>query len=576
MHAQRPRRPPFSANALFATIAALITLSFGYQLGGYPLLDPDEGRNAEIAREMAVTNEFVVPHLNGIPYLDKPALYFAAEAISMKALGTNEVAARLPSLVFTLATLVLIWFFGSSLYGARGGWIAAIATGSMPLTLGFARTAIFDSALTFFVVLSILSFHRAVEGAADENRWMWTAVAWGAIGFGVLTKGPIALGLPLFVATPYALWRRRPRAVFDAVAIFLFVAIILPWVLAVMRTEPELLRYALGTETAERFFTANLQRSGPWWYFFPIVIAGSLPWSLIALFGYVRNRTAVRTPAGTIDPRVVYWIVWIVAPLLFFTLSNSKRPQYVLPVIPAFAFLVSHLVIRHNGSVPRARLASAILCALGGIVLVAPHILPTSVPVTKQTSAAIAGVALGLGLVTLMAGVLGLFFSRRPAVVLLAFSLPVISIPFVSQPLMRAIGSQRSAAELAAAIQSVRTPDTEIIGIEAFPLSLPFYLRTTLILSTADASELTSNYIEETYERRLTEGYPTFRSANWWLAALNECTKPRVFVVRRDDHPTREVLDQRVPLRAENRKYAAYGPCISSRLALAGHSRGQP
>ncbi len=125
-------------------------LALGFDLGGYPLFDPDEGRNAEVAREMAETNDFVLPHLDGLPYLDKPIVYFAAAAVTMKVLGPNETAARLPALLFTIATLVVVVRFARRRWGADTGWLAGLALATMPLVLAYARTTIFDSALAFW------------------------------------------------------------------------------------------------------------------------------------------------------------------------------------------------------------------------------------------------------------------------------------------------------------------------------------------------------------------------------------------------------------------------------------------
>ncbi|KPJ94322.1 MAG: hypothetical protein AMS18_03880, partial [Gemmatimonas sp. SG8_17] len=207
-----------------------IALTFNFS--GYPLLDPDEGRNAEVAREIAVSGSFVVPRLNGVPYLDKPILYFAAGAASMKLLGATVFAARLPSLLFTVATLVLVGWFGNRLFGTTAAWTAVIATASMPFTLAYSRTVIFDSALTFFVLLALSTFYIAIDAVgrsevkpADPQphnatgaeqpevravtpkgrKWQgWTTLAWTAMACGVLTKGPIALALPLMIAIPFA------------------------------------------------------------------------------------------------------------------------------------------------------------------------------------------------------------------------------------------------------------------------------------------------------------------------------------------------------------------------------------
>ncbi len=150
-----------------AGCALLVLASLAFDLEGYPLLDPDEGRNAEIAREMAASNDYVLPRLNGLPYLDKPVFFFAAQAAAMEFLGPTPVAARLPAVAFTIATLALVAWFGERLFGRTAGWTAAITTAATPFTLAYSRTAIFDSTLTFFVVLALVGFYMATEGRKD-------------------------------------------------------------------------------------------------------------------------------------------------------------------------------------------------------------------------------------------------------------------------------------------------------------------------------------------------------------------------------------------------------------------------
>ncbi|MGZ5475843.1 MAG: ArnT family glycosyltransferase, partial [Thermoanaerobaculia bacterium] len=120
-------------------------IAIGLLLGSVPLLDADEGRNAEVGREMAETNDYVVPRYDGLPYLDKPVVYVAAEALAMEVLGPSELAARLPAYLFTLATAAVIFFFAKRLWGVDEACVAVIAYLSMPLTIAFARTVIFDS-----------------------------------------------------------------------------------------------------------------------------------------------------------------------------------------------------------------------------------------------------------------------------------------------------------------------------------------------------------------------------------------------------------------------------------------------
>ncbi len=251
-----------------------------WTLGGYPLVEPDEGRNAEVAREMAGTGDFVLPHLNGLPYLDKPVVFFAAGAASIEVLGANEFAARLPSMLFALATVALVGWFGMILFGAEAGLVAALAALTAPLTVAFSHIVIMDSTLSFFVVLAIVSFHQAVERRRETSggRWLpWTLVAWAAVGIGVLTKGPVALAVPLLVATPYGLWKRAGRAVWHPLGVLVMALIVAPWVWAVSQVIPDFLSYVVLTETVARMTSDELRRSQPFWFFIPVMLAGPSP-----------------------------------------------------------------------------------------------------------------------------------------------------------------------------------------------------------------------------------------------------------------------------------------------------------
>ena len=240
---------------LFIVASALVA-----NLGSTPLYDADEGRNAEVGREMAATNDYVMPRIDGMPYLDKPIVYFAAEAAAMEILGPTEFAARLPAVLFTLATAFVVWWFAKRVWGdEESALVAAIAFLSMPLVLAFARTVIFDSALTFFMVVAIVAFYFAVERQAPSPvdpalpRQARTAVApliaWAAIGFGVITKGPVAIAVPLLIAIPFAIKQKRFRSLFSWWGLVAFVAIIAPWVWAVSQVVPDFLHYVLVTET---------------------------------------------------------------------------------------------------------------------------------------------------------------------------------------------------------------------------------------------------------------------------------------------------------------------------------------
>lgn len=557
-----------------AALLACVAIALSFDLDGYPLLEPDEGRNAEVAREMADRNSYVLPRLNGLPYVDKPVLFFAVTAAAMELLGPTELAARIPPLLFTFATLALVGWWAGRQWGREAGWIAATVTGASPLTLGFARTVIFDSALTFFVTGATICFHEAADRSNVSRSWQrWSAFAWICLALGVLTKGPIALGLPLMVAVPFMAWRRAWRPLTDVVGILLFIVIVMPWVQAVSSAVPGFLGYVLGTETAARLFTPALGRTGPWWYFVPILLAGVLPWSGVLLGSWRSLRIG-----GSSDRRIVFLILWILVPLLFFSLSQSKRPQYLLPLVPAVALLVAWLWSQRasiDPSISRSALpgltAGAGTVALCGILLLVVHRALPSVfrGMTPGVAATIPGTALWLGAACLAGAAIGWFGRGRVDTALAGLALPVLAIPFLSGALMDAIGRDRSSAELAEAIRSGNALPAEVVAAGSFPLSLPFYLRQTLTLSSDDARELTSNYLARTSERWRRDG-TGLRPASWWREAALTCETPRVFVVRRDDGPARDFLEGRMPLLGESRKHAAYGPCGRTDLARGG------
>src|SRR5207249_311401 len=189
---RRRRRPvpstlPLGAYVRLPLLLLAAVLALGFDLGGYPLFDPDEGRNAEIAREMAETNDFVLPHLDGLPYLDKPIVYFAAAAVTMKVLGPNETAARLPALLFTIATLVVVVRFARRRWGSDTGWLAVSAripdfpqyvfvreTFERVTTTRFHRTAPF---WYYLPIVPIAAFPWIVPALARWRSWRWAWLA---------------------------------------------------------------------------------------------------------------------------------------------------------------------------------------------------------------------------------------------------------------------------------------------------------------------------------------------------------------------------------------------------------------
>ncbi|MEK6375487.1 MAG: phospholipid carrier-dependent glycosyltransferase [Acidobacteriota bacterium] len=538
-------------------LVVVVVLSIG--LGAFPLLDPDEGRNAEVGREMALTNDYVMPRLDALPYLDKPIVYFAAEAAAMEILGPTELAARLPAFLFTLATAAFVAWFARRVWGPREAMIAPIVTLATPLTIAFSRTVIFDSALAFFITVAMGCFYLAIEGApasspagpppsrrrdaagpAGGTPALHTVLAWAAIGFGVITKGPVAIALPLLVAIPYAIWRKRAGAIWSLKGLIVFVLVIAPWVWAISRAVPDFLHYVVVTETAERVATKALKRTGPPWYFVPFLIFGALPWSVVVIAGHTARPRDRETPQPTL-----YLLLWLLIPFLFFSLSQSKRPQYILPLMPAIALLASRVWCE---SARARRWAGGVMMAFGAALVAAPWF----VRLRPEYGEAARTSALILGILALAGGALAMVPWRYVA--LAGITVPVIAIPMAANPVVNAIATRRSTAAFVAQLRPHIGPDTEIVGVEAYTGSMSFYLRRPIVVVTPDGEEFTSNYIIRHYSRFA--GSATLKPPSWLGSAYDG---DKVFIVRAGDTAHRAQLEGRgLRAVAVSARYVAY------------------
>ena len=216
--------------------------------------------------------------------------------------GETEGAARLPSLLFTLGTVLLVWRLGRRIGPPGTGEIAAVALATMPLVLAFSRTVIFDSALAFLETLALVA---AWHGFTDERtRQAWFGLAWAALGLGIITKGPVALIVPLLIVAAFGLISgTRLRPFFSVRAWPWLLVTALPWFVAVSFRRPDFPAYALVYESLQRVATKTAGRTGPIWYFVPVLLAGSFPWIGPALAAAVRGWRAAGAAPRRRRPR---------------------------------------------------------------------------------------------------------------------------------------------------------------------------------------------------------------------------------------------------------------------------------
>lgn len=547
-------------------LAALLWLAAaGWGLGSYPLAEPDEGRNGTAALEVATEGRWLLPTYDGLEYLDKPLLWFDAAALSIRAVGAGELAVRLPSLVFTAATILLLAWFSRRLYGAGAAWLAAVVWATSPLVLAYARIAIFDAMLTFFLVLALMLFYEAIEakagdGAGGASSRRYAALAWGAVALGILTKGPVALVVPLMVVLPYALWRRRAAALWSWVGVGGLAVVVAAWVTYVASRVPGYLEYVAITETWGRLGSTELGNTSPVWTFLPVLIGGALPWSVVAAWSWIprRGRRPTAPDAHSSTRPLVFLVLWLVVPTLFFSFAQPKRLQYMLPVVPAIALLLAAAAAKRTVTPGALRAGAATLMVPGGALLAAgAGAWDVLAKLEEGVAAPARAAALALGLLFLLAPAAGAWLARRrPTAATLALALPGLLLPVVVFPVLVRVSEVRSSRDLAREI-TARCPDAPVVGVEATPTSLPFYLGRPIGLASNTGRPFGSHYVEVHWDSIAVggDGEPLF-TRSWW----DDLPQRAVVVFKgRDQAQSLGAELQGFELLASGRVYAAWG-----------------
>jgi hypothetical protein len=507
----------FPATHLVLLLAVAGVLFFA-GLGRWPLLEPDEGRNAEVAREMLLSGDWVTPHFNAYPYLDKPAVFFWLVAGSFRVWGVGEGAARAPSALMALATLLLTWWLARKMFGDGVALRAGIIFATCPLVMGLARLVIFDMTLTFLLTLSLASFWLAEEG--DFRNAAWDALLFAVMGVATITKGPVGFLLPLLSILAYEALRGRVRDLKRlrwgwGVAVFL--AAVLPWFIAVSMRHPDFPRYALWQESWKRFAGGYVHRKGGVLYYVPVYLAGFFPWSLPLLFaGWHRLRRWKELKQE--ENRAALFLLSVGAvTFVFFSVSQSQLPGYFLPAIVPLSILLAQ-VWQETEAPERRRppdwLTAGLAALLGVGLLLALASQPWVFAASKARWARkIPPAAFGLlrpsllysGLILAALAIVGRNLAARArgrllaaaTLALLAFTTPLLVVRWLVP--LKAYVESHSSRRLAETLLASPEKDLPLYGYYYFRTSLPFYLRRPVGLVTFDASELTSNYLAFRY-----------------------------------------------------------------------------
>lgn len=336
--------------ALFATvggrarrglIAAVVLLAIVW-FGGLEyrgLFQPDEGRYAEISREMLASGDWITPRLNGLKYFEKPPLQYWATATSFALFGEDEWTARLWTAVTGFLGLLFVVFAGNRVGPPSAGSIAGLVLASSCAYFLSSQYLTMDMGLTFFMSGALLAFLLAHEGGPPVKRG-WMLLAWGAMACAVLTKGLVGIVLPGMALAVYVLVQRDWRLLRELEwgrGLLLFSLLALPWFITVQLRNPEFFDFFVLHEHFARYTLPGHNRPGPWWYFAVVLLVGMMPWTP-ALAGVVRRSLSARGGSRLEVDRLL--LIWIGVVLVFFSFSRSKLPAYILPVLPALALLM--------------------------------------------------------------------------------------------------------------------------------------------------------------------------------------------------------------------------------------------
>ncbi len=319
-----------------ALVAALVAFPF---LGSFGLLEPDEGRFAQIGREMAANGNFLVPYLNGIEQFYKPPLVYWVNAVGYEVFGVSEWSARLPSALSFFGVIWLTGWMGWCLAGRAVGWMAALMLASMVEPYALGRQITLDMTLTFWITAALACLVQVAQGV---SRRKFGYLLFLCMGFGFLAKGPMAWVVPgaAALAWTWAVRREGQRLGLPWIGgLALMIAVSLSWFVAVSLKFSELWGYFVGYELMDRFASTTHGRAKPWWFFLPILAVGTLPWTGF-LPGLIMRVCHQLRHGGFSAPQ---WALGaaVVIPFLAVSASGSKLLTYILPIFSPLALALA-------------------------------------------------------------------------------------------------------------------------------------------------------------------------------------------------------------------------------------------
>jgi 4-amino-4-deoxy-L-arabinose transferase-like glycosyltransferase len=503
-----PEIPPKRSllSRAFWFVAIVVTLYFCYfsQLGVVGLMGPDEPRYAWIARDMAESGDWITPRLYGSPWFEKPPLYYWGAAISFKLFGVSETTARLPSAIAALlATLFLAWLAWRVYGSATARWLLLLLPSSAGM-IGFSHSAATDMPFSAMltcamvpaaVLLGLVPLARGENESPDHDfcgelsktATLTAAALFGLfLGYAMLAKGPAAIILCGGAVACWAAYTKRWREtlhLLHPVAIAVFCVVALPWYVLCAIRNPDFLRIFILEHNFKRFLTPEFQHIQPFWYYAGIVLIALLPWTPALLWSAATGiRSMIR--GERLSAMSCFLLSWAGFCLVFFTISRSKLPGYILPAIPAIGLLLARA---NTKFAPTRRWSFVVASFVPGIALTvlffemfshSDQILKKAVAYTPAVELALAVLAAANILLAVA------YFFRRRNFAIIAGVVPMMFFLYILDDALRFTPiSTQSSRYLADQIRADEIPlaNLRATGLKRATLyGLNFYLHTDL------------------------------------------------------------------------------------------------
>lgn len=375
-------------------LTLLLGVLFFSFLGARPLAVPDEGRYAEIPREMLVSHDYVTPHINYIKYFEKPVFFYWMQAAALKAFGINEWASRFMTALMGLLGCLMTYGAGRKLYDRRTGWLGSVMLATAILYYALARFVTIDMTVSVFLTGCLFSFllaHQSIKTLDpgfkprdDRKNPLRTAKTFILLMFifsalATLTKGMIGFIFPGMIIFAWLLifndWRNL-KYYLSLPGILLWLAIVLPWHILVQLRNPEFFHFYVIEQHFARYFTDYANRTQPIWFMTVFVLLGFLPWTVF-LFQAIKARWPKSWSQRFTEKEAIFLMLWPSLIFLFYQFSHSLLPPYVLPIFPPLAVLTGNYLAKNweNSSLPGITIGFLITSVLTFILGVASLIL---------------------------------------------------------------------------------------------------------------------------------------------------------------------------------------------------------